>query len=120
MAHVGHELVLVLARDLKIFDGLGKLARPRLDFLEQPHVLDRNYGLVGKSADQVDLLLREGSDRAARQEEHANRRPFAQEWNSQRGAETSTLLRLEPSELRIGEDIRDVNRATLHHGSSSD
>src|SRR4029450_6093885 len=73
-----------------------------------------------ESADQVDLVLREGSDRAARQEEHANRRPLAHERNPQRGAETSALLRLEPSELRIGEDIRDMNRATLHHGSSSD
>ena len=34
VAHVGHELVLVLASDLEIFDSFGKLARPCLDFLE--------------------------------------------------------------------------------------
>src|SRR5262245_23750275 len=30
VAHVGHELVLVFARDLKVFDGLCKLTRPSL------------------------------------------------------------------------------------------
>src|SRR5215467_10070313 len=45
VAHIGHELVLVLARDFQIFDGLGKLARPRLDFFVQARVLDGDYGL---------------------------------------------------------------------------
>ena len=40
MAHVGEELRLVLAR-------LGELAA-LLDFVEQPHVLDRDYRLVGE------------------------------------------------------------------------
>jgi hypothetical protein len=47
VAHVGHELVLVLARDLKIFDGLCKLTRPSLYLLEQPRVLDGDDCLVG-------------------------------------------------------------------------
>jgi len=34
VAHIGHELVLVLARDFQIFNGLGKLAGARLDFFE--------------------------------------------------------------------------------------
>jgi hypothetical protein len=41
VAHVGEELRLVLAR-------LFKLAALVLDFVEQPHVLDRDRGLVGK------------------------------------------------------------------------
>ena len=39
---------------------LRKLAALILDFIEQPHVLDRNHRLIGKGRDQLDLLLREG------------------------------------------------------------
>jgi len=38
VAHVGDELVLVLARDLEVLDCLGKLARSRLDFFERLRV----------------------------------------------------------------------------------
>ena len=52
MAHIGKELRLVLA-------GLRKLAALVLDFVEQPHVLDRDHRLVGKGGDQLDLLVGE-------------------------------------------------------------
>ena len=55
VAHIGHELVLVLARDLKIFDGLGKLPRPRLDFLEESRVLDGDNGLIGEGIDKLEI-----------------------------------------------------------------
>src|SRR5215467_8120466 len=59
MAHVGHELVLVLARDLEVLDGLGKLARARLRFFEEARVLNRNHGLVRKGIDELDLAFAE-------------------------------------------------------------
>ena len=52
VAHVGEELRLVLAR-------LGELAALVLDFVEQPHVLDRDHRLVGEGRDQLDLLVGE-------------------------------------------------------------
>ena len=52
VAHVGEELRLVLAR-------LGELAALVLDFVEQPHVLDRDHRLVGEGGDQLDLLVGE-------------------------------------------------------------
>ena len=52
VAHVGEELRLVLAR-------LGELAALVLDFVEQPHVLDRDHRLVGERRDQLDLLVGE-------------------------------------------------------------
>ena len=54
VAHVGEELRLVLAR-------LGELAALVLDFVEQPHVLDRDHRLVGEGGDQLDLLVGERS-----------------------------------------------------------
>ena len=52
VAHIGEELRLVLAR-------LGELAALVLDFVEQPHVLDRDHRLVGEGRHQLDLLLGE-------------------------------------------------------------
>jgi hypothetical protein len=42
-----------------LLQNLGKLARARLHLVEQPHVLDRDHGLVGEGRDKIDLLLRE-------------------------------------------------------------
>ena len=36
-----------------------QLARPRLHLVEQPHVLDRDDGLVGEGRDELDLLVGE-------------------------------------------------------------
>ena len=44
---------------LQFADGLRQFARPRLKFLEQPHVLNRDYRLVGEGFKQFDLLIRE-------------------------------------------------------------
>ena len=52
VAHIGEELRLVLARFLE-------LAALVLDFLEQPHILDGDHGLVGEGRDQLDLLVGE-------------------------------------------------------------
>src|SRR5262249_54525325 len=57
VAHVGHELILVLARDLKVFDSFGKLTRARLHFVEQPCILDGDDSLIGKSGQQLNLLV---------------------------------------------------------------
>src|SRR5262249_49981064 len=59
VAHVGHELVLVLARDLKVFDGLGNLTLARLHSLKQASVLYSDHGRVGKGSDELDLVVSE-------------------------------------------------------------
>jgi hypothetical protein len=59
MTHIGDELRFVLARDLKIFDGLGKLARPRLYFLKKSGVLDGDHCLVGEGGHKLNLFARE-------------------------------------------------------------
>ena len=56
MAHIGEELRLVLAR-------FRELAALVLDFVEQPHVLDRDHRLVGEGPDKLDLLARERPNR---------------------------------------------------------
>ena len=66
MAHIGEELRLVLAR-------LRELPALVLDFVEQPHVLDRDHRLVGEGGDQLDLLVGERAHRLALQNNDADR-----------------------------------------------
>src|SRR5262245_57642396 len=64
VAHAGEELRLVLTGHLK-------LAVLVLDLVEQPHVLDRDYGLLGKGLNQLDLPARDRPHRGSAQHDHA-------------------------------------------------
>jgi hypothetical protein len=88
VAHVGHELVLVLARDLKIFDSFGKLARPCLYLLEQPRVLDSDHGLVREGIDELNLTFGERPDFAAPNQDHTNCLACVDQRDGERGAIT--------------------------------
>ena len=68
VAHVGEELRLVLAR-------LCELAALLLDFLEQPHVLDRDRRLIGEGRYQFDLLVGKRPYLGPRQGQHADGTP---------------------------------------------
>src|SRR5215467_3100623 len=72
VAHIGHELVLVLARDLKIFDSFGKLTGSGLHLLKKPRVFNRDHGLVRKGIDELDLAFGERAHFAAPNEDHPN------------------------------------------------
>src|SRR5262245_39521648 len=59
MAHVGYKLVLVLACDLEVVDGLGEFAGSRLHLFKEARVFNRDYGLVRKGIDELDLTFGE-------------------------------------------------------------
>src|SRR5262249_25773000 len=65
MADTGDELRLVFARQLQ-------LPVLVLDFVEQPHVLDRDRRLVSESRYQVDLLVGERTHLGTRQCQNAD------------------------------------------------
>ncbi len=48
-----------LAERPELVHGAGQLLRPRLQLLEQAHVLDRDHRLVGEGLEQSDLLVGE-------------------------------------------------------------
>ena len=52
---------------------LRQLARPRLQFLEQPHVLDGDHRLVGEGFEQRDLLVGERTDLRAANHDRPDR-----------------------------------------------
>ena len=46
-----------LAQRRQLLDGLGQFARPGLQLLEQPYVLDGDDRLVGEGLQQLDLAI---------------------------------------------------------------
>jgi hypothetical protein len=65
VAHAGEELRLTLTR-------LRQLLALVLDFVEQPHVFDRDYRLVSEGFNQLDLFGREWSRRGAGHRQNPN------------------------------------------------
>src|SRR5215471_13877151 len=55
-----------------LFQGFCQLARPRLNLLEKPCVLDGDHGLVSKGLKQRDLLVREWAHLRASDSNHSN------------------------------------------------
>ena len=101
VAHVGQKLRLVLAR-------FCKLPALVMDFVEQPHVLDRDHRLVGEGGDQLDLLVGERFHRASRQCNDADRRSFPQQRDAEDGAIAGNFRGLLWI-FRIAPNIGDMN-----------
>src|SRR5262245_5440744 len=80
MAHVGDELRLVLARNLK----LAALLR---DLLEEAGIFERNRGLVGEGLHEADDGLRELARLTTPQDERAKRLLRTEQWYDKRCAE---------------------------------
>jgi len=106
MAHIGEELRFVLAR-------LFKLPALVLDFIEQPHILNGDRGLIGKGHDQFDLLVGEWLYFRARQGEHANWDALAQHWDAECCAVISQPLCFDQGVFWISPYVGNMNDATL-------
>ena len=74
MAHTGDELRLVLACQLKLTPFL-------LDFLEQARILDRQHGLGGEGAQEIDGAFGKFARRLAPYHQRAYHFVEAQQWD---------------------------------------
>ena len=61
-----------------LLERLRQVTVPRLELLEQPHVLDRNHRLIGKGLQQLDLTLGEEPDSGSCNAQHADGSPLAE------------------------------------------
>src|SRR6266568_4693128 len=109
MTHIGEEPRLVLAR-------LRKLPALVLDFVEQVDVLDRDHGLIGESRRQLDLFVGERPHDAPGEKDDADRPSLAQQRDPERGTMARPMCKLPRREVRIGWNIRYMNRSALEHG----
>src|SRR5262249_62132813 len=113
--------VLVLARDLQIFDGPGKLPRPRLDFLEESRVLDGDNGLIGEGIDKLDLTFGERANLGAPDEDRSNCLASVDQRDREPGARTGLKCSASTHGVFIlfGLHVCDLNRSPLDDGTSS-
>ena len=109
------------AERAQLLDRLRELARARLHLVEQPHVLDRDHRLVGKGGDQLDLLVGERPHRScAAATMTPIGRSFAQQRDTEHGAEAADLLSLQLRVFRISQHIGNVNDLAFEQRSPDD
>src|SRR5262249_7122955 len=106
-----------LARRSLMFESFGQLARARLYLVEQPHVLDRNYRLVGEGLDQRDLFVGEGLHLQAIGQDHAEQIIPLEHRDRENGPERFDVLRREGI-FGVGPRIVDVDRAAFESGTA--
>ena len=80
-----------------------------LNFVEQPHVLDRDHRLIGENGDQLDLPLGEWAHGAPRQREHADWRSFTHERHAEHGVHPPELLRFGKLIVRVRLDVENMH-----------
>src|SRR5262252_4327982 len=119
VAHVGHELVLMLAGDLKVFDGLGKFTCPRLDFFEQARVFNGDYGLIRKGIDELNLAFSEPTYLNTPDEDHANCLTCVDQRDGECGAPTELKRNLPALRVIItfGQDVCDLYGSPVDDGT---
>src|SRR5262249_33226714 len=101
-----------------------ELARARLHLVEQPHVLDRNHRLVGKSGHQLDLFVGERPHFTHGEDDDPKELALPEHRNSQQGPiDVWRIIRMRGiSSIRvlgISSHIFDMNRPTLESGARS-
>src|SRR3974390_2448 len=110
MAHIGKELRLVLAR-------FCELAAFFLNFIEQPHILNGYYSLIGERGDKLDLLGRKRLGPLSCDGHDANAASLPEQWDAQhRTIATERLGSV--IVFRISEHIRNVHHLGLKRASS--
>src|SRR4029079_17170051 len=93
-----------------VCQSLRQLARPYLNFLEQPRVLDRDHRLIGKGRNKLDLFFGERPHRLPRQHEHADRAAIAEQGYAQPGTGgVGVSPQIEPGFCQHVMDMNDVS-----------
>ena len=68
---------------------LSQVAGLRLHLVEQPHILDRDHGLVGEGLQQLLVMDGEGTDLYPRDTDHADRRAAVHQRRNQHAAKAA-------------------------------
>ena len=93
----------------------GSLLLQRLfEFLEQPHVLDGDHGLVGEGFQQLDLRRGEGAHLGATCDQCSNEFSLLTKGNEPRRCDSATDG-TQHWKIVLRADVRNVERAVLAH-----
>ena len=94
----------------------------RLQLCEEADVLDRDDGLVGEGFEEPDLLLGEGTDFHAPNQDRAKGNSLAQQWGGQRRAVADLPLvglAIRILGVRLRREVVYVNRPPIDDGAPS-
>ena len=108
-----------LGRCRLMLQGLAQFCVALLEFLEQPHVLDGDHGLVGEGFKQLDLLFGKGSNFGAANHDRPNGNTFTQQRRGKNTSETPAAccaVVLPGTRSHLCQDIVNVNRLPVDHG----
>src|SRR5262249_24762567 len=94
---------------------MSKLARTRLNLVEEPHVLNRDHGLIGKRGYQLDLLAGKWFRHFSCHRNHPYRISVPQKWHTEHRATASNLLPLMPRVFRISQHVGNVHHSSLEN-----
>ena len=92
---------------------LAEFARARLHLVEQPHVLDRDYRLVGERAKQLDLHIAEQASIGPTDSNSADGASFPQHWHCKQCAEAGGKSCILNIVVRVRMDVRNMNDRTI-------
>ena len=113
--HIQHRLNIRrrAGDDTQDFTRRRLLLQRLLEFLEQPHVLDGDHGLVGEGFKELDLRRGEGAHLDATCGQHSNEFPLLTKRSGQEGAPVAG--RTQHWEIVLRADVGNVERAVLAH-----
>ena len=112
-----HQAIL---RGAQVLERGGQFARAPLHLVEQAHVLDRDHRLVGEGLDQLDLLVGERPHGFTLQNDHPDGDSFAQQGDSQHRVNTANFCCAGHFEIRVCQDVGNVNDSTLRYRTAND
>src|SRR5262249_30283299 len=110
----GADRLTNFAQCFQLTDRLHQLPRPCFQFLEQPHVLDSDDGLVSVGFEKLDLGRSERAYLVAPSGQCSDRFPLWAEGDAQKGAESGKHAQAWKIVLRSA-DVWNVERAMLVH-----
>src|SRR5256885_2142175 len=108
------------ADDAKYVPDRGLAIQRLLGLVEEPHVLHRDDGLVGKRADEIDLTFGEWPNFRAIEDEDPEHDFVSHQRDSEDRAEATCALQVESCVFGISEDIDYVHDLALERGGPNE
>jgi hypothetical protein len=98
-----------LRRRRLLLQRFGQVLVPALQLLEEPHILDRDDGLVGEGPHQLDLFIAEGLDLRPPDRDDSDDGGFPEHRDGEDCADLFAALTRSPTVFGVRQDVRDVN-----------
>src|SRR3954447_22064007 len=90
-----------LAERTQLLDRASERGGARLHLVEQPHIFDRDNGLVSEGLGQFDLLVGKRPDILSLQDNYPDGFSLPQQWHTEHGTDAASPRGISKSEFRV-------------------